>query len=60
MRNLYDYFNRRLMESNINKTPEGIQDVIRRLTLIRDAWKDMLTQGGSSPAVALPMAATAI
>jgi flagellar protein FliS len=42
-RRLYDYLDRRLLESNLKKEPEGIRDVIRRLTVIRDAWSSMLS-----------------
>jgi flagellar secretion chaperone FliS len=39
---LYDYFERRLVESNFKKKPEGIDEVIRHLTVLRDAWAMML------------------
>lgn len=42
LRRLYGYMDDRLMESNLNKTPEGIHDTIRRLTVLRDAWQEML------------------
>jgi flagellar protein FliS len=43
LRRLYDYFDRRIVESNIKKTREGIHEVIRHLTELRDAWRSMLT-----------------
>lgn len=46
MRQLYRYMDRRLLESNLNKAPEGIREVIDRLTVIRDAWSEMLQQQG--------------
>ena len=46
MRRLYHYMDRRLDESNVKKEPEGINDTLRRLTLLRDAWFQMLQQGG--------------
>jgi flagellar protein FliS len=51
---LYDYFDRRLLESNLKKTREGIEEVIRHLTVLRDAWNTMLR--GDDPGVA-PFAA---
>ena len=42
LRRLYSYMDERLMESNLRQTPEGIHDTIRRLTILRDAWQEML------------------
>ncbi len=42
LRRLYDYFDRRLMESNIRKQPAGIREVISRISDLRDAWAGML------------------
>ena len=42
LRRLYSYMDDRLMESNLSKTPEGIRDTVRRLTVLRDAWQEML------------------
>ena len=42
LRRLYDYFDRRLQESNLNKEPAGISEVIKRLSVLRDAWASML------------------
>ena len=44
LRRLYGYMDDRLMESNLRKSPEGIRDTIRRLTILRDAWQEMLRQ----------------
>ncbi|MBI3876441.1 MAG: flagellar protein FliS, partial [Verrucomicrobia bacterium] len=41
-RQLYNYFDGRLQESNQRKRPEGIDDVLRRLGILRDAWAEML------------------
>ena len=51
LRRLYDYFDRRLAESNHRKRREGIDEVIRHLTELRNAWAAMLnktelTEGG--------------
>ena len=42
LRRLYLYFDWRLDESNRLKHPHGIQEVIQRLTVLRDAWTQML------------------
>lgn len=42
LRRLYDYFDRRLQESNAQKEPTGIVEVINRLSVLRDAWATML------------------
>ncbi len=42
LRRLYDYFDRRIWESNLQKRPEGVKEVIRHLTVLRDAWASML------------------
>jgi flagellin-specific chaperone FliS len=45
MRSLYDYFDRRLQESNMAKTEPGILEVIKHVTVLRDAWAEMLQRG---------------
>jgi flagellar secretion chaperone FliS len=56
LRRLYDYFDRRLWESNLRKRREGVDEVIGHLTELRDAWAAMLNQrgapAGSTPATA--------
>jgi flagellar protein FliS len=42
MRRLYHYFERRLTESNVRKDREGVDEVMRHLTVLRDAWATML------------------
>lgn len=44
-RRLYDYLDRRLQESNQRKEEKGIQEVILRLTVLRNAWAEMLKKG---------------
>jgi flagellar protein FliS len=41
---LYDYFDQRLQDSNLKKTPEGVDDVTRLLSEIRLAWATMLSE----------------
>jgi flagellar secretion chaperone FliS len=55
LRRLYDYFDRRIWESNVHKKRDGIEEVIRHLTVLRDAWATMLNgQGTAEPAPAAP------
>ena len=44
LRRLYDYFDNRLMQSNLKKQDGGIKEVISRLTVLRDAWAGMLRE----------------
>src|ERR1044072_580104 len=46
LRRLYDYFDRRLAESNMKKTSEGVKEVIRHLSELRNAWATMLAGPG--------------
>ena len=52
LRRLYDYLDRRLHEANQLKQEGGIVEVIRRLTILRDAWSEMLGKSGAVGAVA--------
>lgn len=49
LRRLYDYFEHRLWQSNLKKERGGVEEVIRHLTVLRNAWADMLSQQGSVP-----------
>ena len=52
LRGLYDYFDRRIGESNLGKKRDGIEEVIRHLNELRDAWATMLgNQVGTVPEV---------
>jgi len=53
MRALYNYFDSRLQRSNQHKTEDGILEVISRLTVLRDAWSEMLRHNGEPPAQAV-------
>ena len=46
LRRLYDYFDRVLLEANLRKDPTGIGEVIKRITVLRDAWETMIAQQG--------------
>jgi flagellar protein FliS len=51
MHSLYDYYNRRLLEANLNKDVEPILEVERLLGEIRNAWAEMLMQQTSEVAM---------
>lgn len=44
-RRLYIYLYRRLLQANIRKQREPIEEVIERLKVLRDSWAEMLKQG---------------
>ena len=46
LRNLYHYFEDRLLKSNFKKTRDGVDEVIRHLRPLRDAWAEMLKKQG--------------
>ncbi len=48
MRGLYDYLDRRLQEANIAKVEPPILEVLKHVTVLRDAWAEMLQQGGGT------------
>ncbi len=52
LRSLYDYMTRRILESNLRKTREGIEEVIRHLTVLRDAWREIAS--GTREAAFIP------
>ena len=56
LRNLYAFFERRLLESNLKKSRKGIEEVLPMLKQLRDAWFRMLHGETAAPA-ALPSAA---
>jgi flagellar secretion chaperone FliS len=61
LRRLYHYMDDQLTHSNARKSPEGIRDALHRLSILRDAWREMLVQGGGAqrePAPYAPLAAT--
>lgn len=47
LRRLYDYFEKRLWESNLKKNRAGVEEVIRHLSVLRDAWATMLKNQGT-------------
>lgn len=61
MRALYGYLDRRLQESNLRKDVRGVQESIQRMTVLRDAWREMMGQTGSQipPEAQIPSLCTA-
>lgn len=49
LRRLYDYFDRRIWESNMRKRRDGLDEVIGHLTVLRDAWAVMLNKQEPAP-----------
>ena len=47
LRGLYNYLDRRLDESNRDKSPEGIREALDRLGVLRDAWSEMLSKSAA-------------
>jgi flagellar protein FliS len=39
---VYDYIYRRLVEGNINKDPEIIEDALKYIREMRDTWKEVM------------------
>src|SRR5262249_13174383 len=50
LRNLYAFFERRLLHSNLKKNRKGIEEVMPMLRQLRDAWHQMLNGNGPVPA----------
>ena len=48
MRGLYDYLDRRLQESNVSKAEPGILEALKHVTVLRDAWAEMMQKGGGT------------
>lgn len=49
LRRLYEYFDQRLHEANLRKEQTGINEVIERISVLRDAWSQMLLHQGAGP-----------
>ena len=46
LRSLYNYFEERLVKSNLSKHREGVDEVIGHLRPLRDSWAEMLDKQG--------------
>jgi flagellar protein FliS len=44
LRNLYNYFENQILESNLKKNNRGIKEILPMLRQLRDAWYGMLNQ----------------
>ncbi len=60
LRRLYDYFERRIWESDLNKQRDGVDEVIRHITVLRDAWAVMLNNPQGVPLTTIPEPAMAL
>ena len=49
---LYDYFDSRLQEANVQKNKKIIEEIRTRLTELRDAWNESLNQLNEAPDLA--------
>ena len=56
LRNLYFFFERRLIESNISKSRKGIDEIQPMLKQLRDAWFSMLNPALESSSAAVTLA----
>jgi flagellar secretion chaperone FliS len=48
---LYVYFKKRLIDSNIKKEPDGINEVLKHLKDLRDAWEQIASKESKNDAV---------
>lgn len=60
LRRLYEYFDRRIWESNMQKQPDGVKEVIRHISVLRDAWASMLSGRNHTELAASPLAEMAL
>lgn len=49
LRGLYIFMDRRLLQANLTKTPDLVQETIRRLNILREAWAAMLQNKTAAP-----------
>jgi len=55
LRNLYAYFERRLIQSNLKKSRKGIDEIMPMVRQLRDAWHHMLNgENSMGPVAAWP------
>jgi flagellar protein FliS len=60
MHRLYEYYNRRLVEANMQKKVEPVVEVEGLLRELRDAWAEMLKRPEAGAAVQAPEAQPAL
>lgn len=51
---LYDYFDRRLQQGNLKKDREPLEEVGRHLSVLRDAWREMIEKQNSTHPASAP------
>jgi flagellar protein FliS len=59
-RRLYNYFDRLIWQSDIRKRRDGVDEVIRHLTVLRDAWATMLQNQSVPGSSLLPQPAASL
>jgi len=52
LRNLYNFFERRIAESNRKKSRQGIDEILPMVRTLRDAWYQMLNGASAETALA--------
>lgn len=52
LRDLYLYFESRILDCNLKKTPKGLDDVAKHIKELRDAWAKMLAKESAPEAPA--------
>jgi flagellar protein FliS len=52
LRNLYSFFERRISESNLRKSRQGIDEILPMVRTLRDAWYQMLNGASAEAALA--------
>jgi flagellar protein FliS len=60
LRQLYNYFDLRLTESNLRKQRDGVDEVIVHLRGLRDAWSEMLEKRSQETEQTEPMETVAV
>lgn len=45
--NVYSYLRQRLIDANIKKDPEILEEVLEHLRTMRDTWKEIMQKAGS-------------
>ncbi len=44
--NIYSYLSRRLVEANLHKDPEILEEILTHLRSVRDNWKEVMKKNG--------------
>lgn len=44
--NIYSYISRRLIEANMHKDPEIVDEILTHLRSVRDTWKEVMKKNG--------------